>query len=326
MILFMDGFDQLRDVPATGSPSPLATYLNASGYTVSGDITIDVGRTQDVRALVMNNTANVKRTFTSSQGKMVIGFAYNGVSKRTPIVTIPGVGTLDWDATNGKLAIANGLGTATVLLGLWYYYEIVIDKANQLLQVYVNNGKDIEVGLPTTALTLSSFECTWQGAADDIKKLDDIMVIDSSAGRYLDRVGPIAIQARLPTADVDREWSPSSGTDHWDLVNNQPPVDDEFIQSNLSGATDTFLSNVGVPQNANIIAAGITVLNKKSDIDARQLGMVIGRKGQTQREKVDTQLSTSPKYSYAVFETAPDGSAWTEENVVDVPFGVVVRP
>lgn len=326
MIIFMDGFDQLRDVPATGSPSPLSTYLNASGYTASGAVGIDVGRTQDVRALTLTDAAAIKRTFTSTQQKFVLGFAYSAASKRTPVVNIPGVGELQWDAATGRMALANGTGTAVILIGLWYYFEIVVDKANQLLQLYINNGKDVEVALPSTALNLTTFECTWSGAADDVKKLDDIMVVDSGTGRYTDRVGPTAIQARLPTSDVDREWSPSSGTDHWDLVNNMPPKDDEYVQSNTSGAQDTYLSNNGLPQNANIIAVGLTVLNRKSDIDARQLGMVIGQKGQQQKEVVDTQLSTSPKYSYAVFETAPDGSAWTDESVTDVPFGVKVRP
>ncbi|QJI52250.1 hypothetical protein [Cronobacter phage JC01] len=325
MLIFMDGFEQLRDTVASGSPSPLLTVLNASGYTASGNITVDPARVQTSRCLTLVDTATLKRTFTSTQGKVVIGFAYKG-GTRTDITNITNVGALQWDATTGKLKMANGTGTATVLLDTWYYYEIVIDKANQLLQVFVNNGKDIEVGLPASAQNLSTFECLWAGAAADNKGVDDLYFVDSATGRYVDRMGPIAITARLPTQDVDKEWSPSSGTDHWDLVNNMPPVDDQYVQSNTSGATDTYLSNVGLPQGAAILAVGITALNKKSDIDARQLGLVIGRKGQTQKEKVDTQLSTSPKYSYAVFETAPDNTAWTDESVTSVPFGVVVRP
>ena len=326
MIKFMDGFDQLRDVSGDGSPSPLATYLNASGYEVTGKLSMEEGRTQDVRCLQLTDAATVQRTFNSTQTKVVIGFAYSAASKRSPIVNIANVGTLAWDESTGKLSIANGTGTAIILLGLWYYFEIVIDKANQLLQVYVNNGKDIEVGLPTTAVSLSTFVTKWTGVASDTKQLDDIMVVDSATGKYVDRVGPIAIQSRMPTSDVDKEWSPSSGNAHWDLVNNQPPVDDQYIQSNTSGAQDTFLSNQGLPSGAQIIAVGLTVLNKKSDIDARQLGMVIGQKGQTQKEVVDANLSTDPKYSYAVFETAPSGAAWTDETVTTVPFGVAVRP
>lgn len=109
-------------------------------------------------------------------------------------------------------------------------------------------------------------------------------------------------------------------------MNNRPPVDDQYIQSNTSAAEDSFLSNEGLPQGAQIIAVGMTALNFKSDIDARQLGMVVGKKGQPQKQVVDTQLSTDPKYSYAVFESAPGDAAWTDELVTTVPFGVIVRP
>lgn len=326
MILYMEGFDQLRDVSSAGSPSVLSAYLNNSGYTVSGAISIDEARTQDGRCLKLEASGTLRRVFTSAQSKFVLGFAYSAASKRSAIVNIPSVGTLNWDATTGKISIANGTGTAVLLLGLWYYFEIVVDKANQLLQVYVNNGKDIEVALPGTAQNLSTFDCNWASVAEDSKKIDDIVVVDAATGKYTDRVGPIAIQSRFPTSDQDKEWTPSTGTDHWPLVANQPPQDDEYIQSNVSGATDTYLSNQGLPANAQIIAVGMTVLNKKSDIDARQLGMVVGKKGQAQKQVVDTQLSTSPKYSYAVFETAPGDVAWTDELVTTVPFGVAVRP
>lgn len=326
MILFMEGFDQLRDVSTAGSPSTLTEYLNNSGYTVSGLVTIEEARTQDGRCLQLGATGTLRRTFTSGQSKFVIGFAYNAASKRSDIINIPNVGTLKWDETTGKISIANGAGTAVLLLGLWYYFEIVVDKANQLLQVYVNNGKDVEVGLPATAVNLSTFECNWASTASETKKIDDIVAVDSSTGKYTDRVGPLAIQSRMPTSDVDKEWTPSTGSDHWALVSNEPPVPEEYVQSNTSGATDTYLSNQGLPSGAQIVAVGMTVLNKKSDIDARQLGMVVGKKGQPQKQVIDTQLSTNPKYSYAVFETAPGDAAWTDELVTTVPFGVAVRP
>lgn len=330
MLKFIDGFDQLRDVSSDGSPSVLAGYLNASGYTATGAVSVDVGREQDQRCLKLGDgtstVGSLNRVFTSTQTKVAIGFAYSATAKRNNIVAIPNLGTLAWDESTGRISIANGVGTATILLGLWYYFEIVVDKTNSLLQVYVNNGKDIEVALPSTAQFLTTYDCTWSSAADDAKKLDDLYFLDSETGKYVDRIGPIAIQSRMPTNDVDKEWSPSTGTQHWPLVANQPPKDTDYIQSNTSGAIDTFLSNTGVPVGAQVLAVGMTVLNKKSDIDARQLGMVVGQKGQTQKEVVDVNLSTSPKYSYAVFESAPGDAAWTAVNVTTIPFGVIVRP
>lgn len=325
MILFLDGFDQMRDM----TTDDLTALMNASGYAVTGKADLAPARDNTQRALQIGNaTADavaVQRTFTTTATKIALGFAYCG-GVRSDIATVKSLGTIGWDATTGHLTFAGATGTATVLLNLWYYYEIVLDKTAGTVQLWVNNGKDIEVAMPTSAQFLTQYEVTWNSEPTDRKYLDDLYFVDNSGGVRNDRLGPLAIETRLPTADVDKEWTPSTGTDHYPLVDNEPPVATDYIQSNTSGATDTFLSNEGLPTGVQIIAVGLTVLNYKSDIDARQLGMVVGKKGQTQREVVDTNLSTSPKYSYAVFETAPDGSAWSDESATTIPFGVVVRP
>jgi len=326
MILFLDGFDQLRGMEG----QPMADILNNSGYKVTGVPKLAPARDNTQLALqIGDETAGVvslQRTYGSSATKVCIGFAYRAGKVRGDIVTVKNLGTLGWDANDGKLSFAGAKGTATVLLDLWYYFEIVLDKTSGLVQLWVNNGKDIEVQMPDTAQFLVLFETTWTSDPKDKKYLDDLYFSDNTGTAHVERVGPLAIESRLPTSDVDKEWTPSTGTDHFPLVDNEPPTDTDYIQSNTSGATDTFLSNKGLPAGAKVVAVGLTVLNRKSDIDARQLGMVVGRKGQPQLEVVDKNLSTTMKYSYAVFDTAPDGSAWNDEKATSIPFGVVIRP
>lgn len=324
MLRFMEGFDQFKGI----STEALKKYLDGAGYTSAGALSLGAARDNTQVCLQLGDgsaaTASLKRTFTSTAQKAVLGFAYNG-SVRADIVVVTSLGTLSWSATTGKITFAGATGTAILLVGLWYYFEIVVDKANSLVQLWINNGKDIEAPLPSTAQFLTTYETTWSGA-DDKKLLDDIVFLDNNGGKYVDRIGPIAIQTRLPTQDVDKEWSPSNGNDHYPLVDNQPPKDGEYVQSNTSGAYDTYLSGDGLPANAQVVAVGLTVLSRKSDIDNRQIGLLVGQKGQATKEVVDTALSTDAKYSYAVFETAPSDAAWNRENVTTVPFGVVVRP
>lgn len=326
MIRFLDGFDQLRSMDG----QVMTDILNNSGYAITGTVKLAPARDNTQLALQIGDaTADavaVKRTFSSSATKVVLGFAYCAEKVRSDIATVKNLGTLGWNPTDGHLSFAGGTGTATILLNLWYYFEIVLDKTAGTVQLWVNNGKDIEVAMPNTAQFLALYETTWASDPADKKFLDDLYFLDSDPSAHTDRLGPLSIASRLPTSDVDQEWTPATGTDHYALVDNEPPKDTDFLQSNTSGATDTFLSNVGLPAGAQIIAVGVTVLNRKSDIDARQLGMVVGRKGQKQLEVVDKALTLTPKYSYAVFETAPDGSAWNDEKATSVPFGVVVRP
>lgn len=327
MIVFMDGFDQL-----SGQTEKLAEILVASGYETTGIIAMHEGRNVAQQSLAIGNgttgAGTLKRTIVNAQQKLTFGFAYKATAKRGDIVQIPGLGTLAWNEATGRMSMAGATGTAIVLLNLWYYIEISVDKTAKTVTVHINNGQDFQAVLPSTAEFLSIWPLTWS-TTGDLKLIDDFLVVDSATGAnvtYASRLGPIQITSRLPSVDVDKEWTPSTGTEHWPLVDNMPPKDDEFIQSNTSGATDTFLSNTPIPDQNNILAVGMTVLNRKSDLDARQLGMVMGQKGQTQIEKVDTALSVAPKYSYAVFEKAPGGAAWNADSVTANAFGVIVRP
>lgn len=320
MLKFMDGFDQLKGVadPVKG--------LAQCGYTATGGVTLAPGRTATQIAVQLADTASLVRVFPSPQSQVVFGFAFKAVGGRMPLLSIKSVGTLTWDGVNGKLSMAGGQGTAILLLELWYYIEVVLDKAAATLTVYVNNGKDFEAALPTGANPLTEYELTWASASKMQLLIDDLVFIDAENGKYINRVGPVAITSRLPMVDVDKEWSPSTGTDHYPLVYNQPPVDGKYIQSNTSGAVDTFLSNTPLPQTTGIVAVGMTVLCKKSDVDNRQLGMCIGQKSAAQKVVIDTELSTEPQYSYAVFETNQTGLDWNDERLSQAPFGVIVKP
>lgn len=322
MILFMDGFDQYQGAPA------IAALMTQAGYVTAGSIGAAVGRRTDTKAIAIAN-GSLGRTFISAADKAVIGFAYRNTLIRETIINIANVGALTWDTNTGKLSFAGGQGTAIALLGLWYYLEVVIDKTAGTVKVFINNEQDIEVPLPETAAFLTNFVCTWAAPGNDTKYLDDLIFIDSSTGAnvvHTDRVGPIQISARMPAVDVLKEWSPSTGDEHYPLVDNQPPVDAQYIQSNTSGAMDLFLANAALPDTTAIVAVGVTVYNRKSDVDARQLGIVVGAKGAGQLEVVDAALSTTNKFSFGVFEKAPGGAAWSDELVGDTPFGVVVRP
>lgn len=325
MLLFMDGFDQFKDIPS------IQTLLMNSGYTVVNPIEIAPARNETQRAIRIGierpettTNASLGKVFSTESQVAVIGFAYKAESARNDIVQIPGLGALAWNRETGKVSMGGASGTAILLLDLWYYFEIRIDRASRMLQVFINNTADITTPLPESAYFLTDYECKWV-SGNGFKYIDDVVFVDGSGGRYTDRIGPISIEARMPTSDVKKEWTPSRGDDHWALVSNRPPKDGDYIQSNKSGAVDSFLSNNPVNGDARILAVGLTAINRKSDIDNRHLGLFVGD-DTSKTEKVDTELSITNKTSYAVFEQTPTGANWDSSNVATTPFGVIVRP
>lgn len=319
---FMEGFDQFNN------ESGLAAKLATAGYTTGGIVGIADGRGAVTRALSIGSGAaagSLRRTFASGQNLVVLGFAYRATNARAQIVSIDGVVTLGWDAATGRITISGSAGQATIVLSVWYYFEIVIDKTLGEIRVHINNELDLTVALPSGAAFVTSYVCNWT-TASDVKLLDDVVFIDSATGTYTNRIGPVQITARVPSVDVDAEWSAATGNDRYEMVNNIPVIPSQFIQSNSSGAFSTFLSNTPVQGQDAILAVGVVVVARKSDVDNRQIGLVVGTKNGARKEVLQPTLATTDTYSYAVFETGLGNVPWTDETVSDTPFGVVVRP
>lgn len=315
MLKFMDGFDQFFGA------TKVSDALRAAGYVYeSTEPTIVEGRKTGTRCLQFGG--GVSRTFTSSNSLVVFGFAYKAPKTRGDIVVIKDVATLGWtDAVN----IGTTKGVAIPLVNLWYYYEIAIDKAAKEIRVYINNELDMTAALPDSATFMQDYVVTWSGSATDPKQLDDVVFIDGSAGKFKDRVGPVQLSLRMPRSDVITEFSPASGTDHFPMVNSVPPDDKKYIQSNVSGAVDTFRSTDTVPEGT-VLAMGMVVRARKSDIDGRQFGMLIGDAKGVNKEVIQTSMLTTPTFSYAVFETDASGADWKADTMQTTPFGVKVRP
>lgn len=322
MLIHMDGFEQFANMSQTLA----ATELPAAGYTIAGTLNISNGRNSDTQAIMLgsaNTGGAVRRAFVSTAPLTVIGFAYMAETQRDDIVAIANGFTLQWP---DKVQINGAKGTVTPVLGIWYYYELVIDKDQNQIQVWINNVLDLTVPLPAAMTGLTTFECTWSAPAKSVKRIDDLFVLNSgSGGAPVARVGPQAITMRLPTSDFLKEWSPATGDDHYAMVDNLPPAATEFIKSSVSGAQDLFKSGASAG-TGNITAVGVVVRARKNDIDARQMGVAIGPKGSTQKENLITTLDTTPKYFYSFFPQAPGNVAWDNTNLQDTPFGVIVRP
>lgn len=269
------------------------------------------------------------RTFTSTNARVVIGFAHRATA-RGRILSIKDLLDIDWPA---GIEILGVRGASVPIRNVWYYYEIEIDKIAGKARLYVNDTLDLEADLPAAAAAMTNYALTWQAENGAVAMLDDLYMLDgdqAGASTLTTRLKPISVPLRKPTADVDVNWTGSAPGPHWPLVGLLPPSSGSYVRSAESGAQDLYSSDTPLPAGAGtvdapIIAVGVIALAQKSDLDNRQLGLIVGEAG-NQKEVIDTTLSTSLEYSYAVFEKAPGDVAWTAENVESTPFGVAVRP
>lgn len=270
----------------------------------------------------------LNRAIHSTGNKLVIGFAHNSTA-RGRILSVDGLFDMDWPA---GITILGVDGTAVPAKNVWYYYELIIDKMAGNVSLYINNTLDLVA--PLTGLAgIDDFSVSWIAENGAISRVDDVYLLDdtSPAGEVLTaRLGPIQVPIRMPTEDVHTDWTGSTPGPHYTLIGLLPPSTESYVRSNVSGAQDLFKSSAALPAGAGdpltpIIAVGVMALAQKGDIDNRQMGLVVGDIG-TQNEVIDTAMSITPEYSYAIFEKAPGGVAWDATNTLSTPFGVVVRP
>lgn len=298
----------------------------ASGLIVVGGL---IGSGGSETALIFASLApptTIRRTFVSTANTVVIGFAHRATS-RGRIMSVSNLFDLDWP---GGLSILGQDSTAIPIRNAWYYYELVINKTARTLSLFVNDTTDIVVPLPEMVSSMDNFECTWVAENGAVARIDDLYLLDSDAAggsTLVERLRPIRIPLRVPTADSDVNWEGSAAGPHSTLVGLLPPSDSNYVRSAESGAQELFTSNQPLPPSASVVlAVGVLALAKKSDLDNRQLGLAVGPAGETQREVIDTTLSVNPEYSLGIFEKGPGDAPWTPATVLTSPFGVIVRP
>jgi hypothetical protein len=311
-----------------------ALHSGQTGWVAVGDVPTAPGSTAAIYVSLAPPTT-IKRTYTVTGNKFTVGWCHRATA-RGRVLSVKDVLDMDWpaqiDLTPTGGAVVHGV--AIPARNIDYYYELVIDKTAMTADLWINNTLDVSCALPAGTDTKTSFEVTWMSENGAVTRLDDFyMVDDSTAGgaEIVDRIGPIQIPLRLPTADTaTAEWVTASGSAHWPMVGLLPPSDASYVRSGTSGKKDLYTSDTPLPDGAGttlpIIAVGVVALALKGDIDNRQLGLLVGPNGATQKEVVDTALSTVPEYSFAVFEKAPGDVAWDATNTVSTPFGIAVRP
>lgn len=332
-VIFMsdDGVTWVR--PAITGLTTTIFDINTSsgaqiGWALVGARTGQVNSAAPIYVSVAPPTT-VGRTLVSTQSRVVIGFAHRATA-RGRIFSISNLFTMDWPA---GIEILGQRGISVPIRNVWYYYEIEIDKAAGKLRLHVNDMPDLEVDLPASAAAMTSYVMTWEAENGAVARLDDVYLLDGDAANgstLTTRLKPISIPIRMPTADVLTEWDSSAPGAHWPLVGILPPSETSYVRSATSGAQDLYSSSTALPAGAGsidapIIAVGVMALAQKSDLDNRQIGLVVGSVG-NQKEVIDTTLSTTLEYSTAIFERAPGDVAWDAANVVSTPFGIAVRP
>jgi hypothetical protein len=219
-----------------------------------------------------------------------------------------------------------GLGTTTLTAGVWYQFNLHLKVHDTLGEVHtwVDAVADISAtGLDTrnsgTAGSIDRYQI--RGEFGFSMRFDDIHIWTGNDHKGLSRV-----TGRLPAGDgFYTDWTPSTGTDHFALVDDAAPDGDStYVSSDTGTQRDSYeMAPLGIDPTATVHAVVAKAICRRLDIGNRILALFL-RRSSTDDDGADV----TPAFGYTVqaeaWETDPIAvGAWTVTNVDATEWGIL---
>jgi len=346
-VLDYDGFDLYGD---TSHLRQKWTLVGSYGATVGGGN----GR-RGTDALKLSPSAGARLTLPSTETHLVVGFSYNspliGTVARYPIFNFESGGnralTLIQEV-DGKLTFqqggisdgggivlltpSGGVGTVVANSTRYIELEVKVDaSAGQwALRIDGTTVLDSNASTDTQYLTYSTISSIMFGSGGatnifdpSVFFVDDFYLVRGSGSVTTSMLGDCRVDAILPTADgTHTDLTPSSGSDHFEMVNDTTPDDDSTYLSGASG-TDTFTFPSWGFTPTEIFAVGIRHTSKYNDstMNITPVARVDG----TDYSGSAHALASSYLPYLEFWEENPDtSSAWTKAEAEAAEFGLTI--
>jgi hypothetical protein len=131
----------------------------------------------------------------------------------------------------------------TILDAVWYYIEtkVYCHTTEGTVEVRLNGTTVISLNSINTQTGSEAFYNTVKFTMSMNAGLDDIYVCNGSGTSCNDFLGVCKILPLLPCSDTGTvQWTPSAGTEHYVLVDENPASTTDYVSSNTQGQIDLY--------------------------------------------------------------------------------------
>lgn len=294
-----------------------------TGRTVTGGDTVFMGayvrRSGTTHLYVSLSSSAVRRGG--------IGFGINGSGLPTIVranVAAPtavghvtlwtGAEALPADALNGTSG------------SLWMHFQL-----KALLQATATGTVELRInGVTVASLTdvvTTDFQTRvfdgWAiGGAARTLHMDDLWFCDGTGpAPFNDFLGPARVRRVALTGNVSSQWTPSTGSDNAALVNDAPADTATYVEAAASGNTDLYTVEA-LPAGISPLAVRTHVLTKRATADGLANIRPLISDGSNEVLGQERAVLGDWRHMPQIFETAPDGGAWTPAKVAGLRVGI----
>lgn len=225
--------------------------------------------------------------------------------------TVSRAGTALAGGTTANLGIASNT---------WYHIELyaLINDTTGAFELRVNevavaSGSGLDTRNGGTSGVINQIRVAASSTTHDF---DDL---HSMSGQ--DWAGDTRCIGQLPNSDgATLQWTPSTGTTHYTLVDDATPGGDtDYVSDATAGHIDTYgYPSVGVGSGATVLGVMVRLIARKDDAGTRTIDQVVRRGGTNYATGTAKTLSTSYAAAEGIFNTDPStGSAWASVAAVN---------
>lgn len=329
MLLIHEGFGAATD--------PIA-HLASMGWTTSGSGSISTsspgGRGAGSNGATWTNLALWPTTETTFTIGVAVYCPSNGATNQR-LLNCGNASGFQWtvylDAGNRRLRICTGddAGTlATTSIGsftysTWFYVEVKITVGNSASYELKINGSTLLSGTGDTqgqgTSAVTNVGVTGMGIP--VGYVSDIYICDGTGSIRNTFLGDVRSIALVPDSDEETGWTPSTGTDHYPLVDEATPNGDtDYVIAASSGLVDRYgYEDV----NALSVVYGVDhrMMARKTDAGAASIQSNAFIDGSVYQGS-PAALSTTYAWYRRLMVQNPDSSAdWTPGEVNASTFG-----
>lgn len=214
---------------------------------------------------------------------------------------------------------------STFNVGTYNYVEFELYHAttgNVTFNLWVNNQLEA-TGTMQNINTISAFNIGQRGTSGSVgvsgqsTDFDDIIIYSD-----IDHLGDTSIILLLPAADeTPQDWTPASGVNNYDMIDNVPFNDAEYIETATVSDQSQFSLTTPPADIFAVHALQHQYRAQKDDVQAVQMqgAIILPGAPDTVELGADNVLTQQWNYLADVSETDPDtGVAWTPANLATI--------
>jgi len=196
--------------------------------------------------------------------------------------------------------------------------HVVIDDASGTIEWKVDGNADTSYSGDTKPGTGSTISYVEFFAADPGISGYNTFYVDDFVMGTGGWPGDYRWVAVVPNADTgQKDFTPSTGTDNYDLVNDVPPNDTEYVYTDTSGHKDLYdLADYSPASNETIKCVMQWVRAKKDAAETALLRPLL-KSGTTESAGSSNPLTTSWEYYWEIYTEDPDTSSEWDEAGID---------